>query len=356
MKSPDCACRVSLFHHGDLQFCGHPRVHFRDGLIVEQACHDCKFRSESAIDGMRPVPRHLRPPDDVSPCCFLERSGDDQVRCLHPSGHAASDRYCLSCVDYRFRPERGSVRNWAIGITTAERIIPTLSRSLESLSQAGWDPNKVHLFSEPGTPATDSTFKGPVTIRGRKVGAFSNWYLALQELILTQPSADCFLLLQDDVVFCRGLRKYLEDELWPNSTTGFVSLYCGMMQSNPDQQRGWVYLQPQSMLYGALAVAFTAGAARTVSMHPMFFRHRESSSGMYGIDSVLTQWATESRLPCYFHVPSLVDHIGVTSAIFPSVRDGPERRVSSFVGELADVKSVHNEPQGNLEIVSPPAH
>lgn len=339
MNPPDCACRVPLLRQ-DLEFCRHPRVRFRDGLIVQQACQVCEFRSESAVEGMRPIPRHLQSANDVSPCCFLGKSFAEEERCLHPSGHTASESYCLSCADYRLRPEHGSVRHWAIGMTTARRLNPTLSRSLESLSQAGWDSSEVHLFSEPDALPTDSMFRGQVTIRGRRAGAFSNWYLALQELVLTQPWADCYLVLQDDVIFCRGLRKYLEDELWPNCTTGFVSLYCGMMQSNPDAQRGWVRLQPRQMLYGALAVGFTPGAARALLLHSLFFRHRESRSGMYGIDAVLAEWATETGLPGYFHVPSLVDHIGLTSAIFSSVRDGPERRVAHFVGELTDVKSV----------------
>lgn len=352
MTLPECACRIALPHLGELLFCAHPRVHFRNGLVVNMACRECEYRTESAVEGMRSVPRHLNPADGVTPCCFLKKSQADRLQCLHPSGHSASDVYCLACIDYRSRPARGSVRNWAIGMTTAKRRVPTLSRSLDSLSQAGWDSREVHLFSEPDALPAGSTFNGPVTIRGRKAGAFPNWYLALQELVLTQPAADGYLLLQDDVVFCRGLREYLEDELWPDSAAGFVSLYCGKLQSNPDQQQGWVQLHPHGDLFGALAVAFSAGAARAILLHPMLQRHRESGSGTYGIDFVLARWATESQMPSYFHVPSLVDHIGVTSAIFSSARDGPERQVASFIGEQTDVRTVMNQPQKTREELS----
>jgi hypothetical protein len=285
----------------------------------------------------------MRSLKDISPCYFVTRSDESAGiadRCQHPAHHIASPEICRRCEDYRVRLKQGSVGRWAVGLTTAPRREATLTRTLQSLSATGWPSEEIHVFAEPDALSGNEDLRGPVTVRGRKAGAFSNWYLALQELVFTQPTADAYLMFQDDIVCCRGLRKYLEHEFWPAEATGFVSLYCGMLQSNPAGTHGFMKMQSGDMLYGALAIAFPASAACALLLHPLFQRHRESRNGTHGIDMALAKWATESGMPGFVHSPSLVSHTGVTSAIFSGCRDGPERRTDSFVGENVDVRSI----------------
>lgn len=343
MNVAHCTYRLPLPHLEGQCFCAHPKVHLLDGILFENACSVCSSRSVNPPGPLRQLPRQMRQASDISPCYFLARSDETSGitdQCHHPAHNLASPEICRNCEDYRVRPRQGAVRRWAVGLTTAPRPEATLARTMQSLSVTGWPTAEIHVFAEPDALSGNEDFSGAVTVRGRKAGAFSNWYLALQELVFTQPTADAYLMFQDDIVCCRGLRKYLERELWPAEATGFVSLYCGMLQSNSAGTQGFMKMQTGDMLYGALAMAFPASAARALLLHPLFQRHRESRNGTHGIDTVLAKWVTESGLPGFVYSPSLVSHTGVTSAIFRCCRDGPERRTDSFVGENVDASSI----------------
>jgi hypothetical protein len=343
MKVAPCSYRIPLPHLAGSYFCAHPEVHFPDGIVFKNACSVCNVCSAEQPGTLRPLPRQLRPTCDISPCYFVSHSsetGGTVNQCHHPAHHMATPEVCRTCDDYRVRPVRGSVRRWAVGLTTAPRRQPTFVRTVQSLNATGWSPEEIHVFAEPDAFSGKNDLPSMLTVRGRKAGAFSNWYLALQELVYTQPTADAYLMLQDDIVCCRWLRQYLEHALWPAEVTGFVSLYCGMLQSNCARSQGFVKMQAGDMLYGALAIAFSGSAARALLLHPLFQRHRESGTGTHGIDAVLAKWVTQSGLPGFVHSPSLISHTGLTSAIFSGCRTGPERRTESFVGENFDARSI----------------
>ena len=77
---------------------------------------------------------------------------------------------------------------------------------MRSLDAAGWQSEGVHVFAEPDVLLMQwEEYSGALTRRGKTAGAFANWYLALQELVLTQPDADAYVIFQDDVICCRDL-------------------------------------------------------------------------------------------------------------------------------------------------------
>lgn len=53
----------------------------------------------------------------------------------------------------------------------------------------------------------------PRSERDEPLGAFANWYLALAELVMRSPRAEAYFMVQDDVVFARGVRPFLERAL-----------------------------------------------------------------------------------------------------------------------------------------------
>ena len=77
--------------------------------------------------------------------------------------------------------------NWAIAVTTADRPKPTLARTLESFRDTGFEPPVVFYDSE-------------------KRGGIWNIHRALTCLLETNPDADAFALIEDDVVFARNIR------------------------------------------------------------------------------------------------------------------------------------------------------
>jgi hypothetical protein len=52
--------------------------------------------------------------------------------------------------------------------------------------------------------------------------------------------------------------------------------------------------------------------------------------------AILAEWAQRQQLPVYYHAPSLAQHIGETSTVWPGAGNSGLRRASTFVGEDFD--------------------
>ena len=152
--------------------------------------------------------------------------------CRHPSHIETTTAECRRCRDWKDKPLDASVpierllppparrtgsrvRHWAVGVTTAPRPQPTLSSCLDSLLLAGWEVPR--LFVDSAVTVADRFSDLPLTFRETKLGPWPNYYLALLELLMREPEADAFMLVQDDVIFDDryNLREYLEGMLWP---------------------------------------------------------------------------------------------------------------------------------------------
>tara|TARA_R110002111_G_C6005195_1_gene373762 strand:+ start:2523 stop:3230 length:708 start_codon:yes stop_codon:yes gene_type:complete len=226
-----------------------------------------------------------------------------------------------------------NITNWAVGITTAPRKKPTLERTLKSLIDAGWD--QPQLFVEPESEIPSQYQYLPIAQRNEVLGAFPNWYLALTELVLRNPRAEAFLLCQDDVLFSKDLRSYLELNLWPEKQIGVVSIYCPSHYQQETksgffrEDRGWDS-------WGALAYIFSNPSARSLLSDSMVLNHRDfgPAAGLHHIDSVVGYWCERNRLPYYVHSPSLAQHIGESSTIYPRATAGGKRRAKDFLDQI----------------------
>lgn len=238
-----------------------------------------------------------------------------------------------------------NVSEWAVGLTTAPRSIPTLSPCISSLRDAGWAHPR--LFVEPGTDVPPEFSELPKSLRDETLGAFPNWYLGVTELFLRQPRAEAFLICQDDILLSRGLRRYLEHRLWPSETVGVVSLYrpsCypeGDAGTFTDENRGW-------SSWGALAYVFSNPGVRQLLADPILLNHRHHGpgGGLRNIDSIVGAWCERQQLPYYVHTPSLVQHIGDTSTIYANAANVGSRMAASFQEEirLGDCATIGNGP------------
>ncbi len=234
-------------------------------------------------------------------------------------------------------PERRcgpEVRQWAVGVTTAPRRLPTLEYCLDGLSGAGW-PEPV-LFADESLELPKRFEELTVTVRRPRVGAWPNYYLALAELTLRQPEADVYMILQDDALLFHHpqLREYLEEILWPGDRPGLVSLYCA--RDYTQGQSGWHEL-PMQWVWGALAFLFPAEVARQFLRDPQVQAHRKTgqSGGLSGIDLVIGKFAFENEIPIHFPTPSLVQHIGQVSTLWNSARASGSRKAERFAGAIA---------------------
>lgn len=205
--------------------------------------------------------------------------------------------------------------NWSIGVTTAARPIPTLDRMLKSLWDAGFHEHQLFDDNERG------------------LGCWSNWWLALNELYLRNPLADAYMMAQDDIVFAKDVRPYLE-QAWHH-----LDLKCGCLNL-------WVRGGRETGAYGicrAKKVRFASGACclifprfalRKLLTDPMAFSHRKGPKGAANIDGLVKRWMRKRRLREWTHQPSLVQHIGCRNSTLGE-KHGRRSNLQSktFVGE-----------------------
>ncbi len=240
----------------------------------------------------------------------------------------------LSEVVPRPAKRRGRpVRNWAVGVTTAPRREPTLEACLQSLSRAGWE--SPHLFVDSAVFVPDRFAHLPHTFRDEPLGAWPNYYLAIMELLMRNPHADAYMIVQDDVVFFdrENLREYLEAVLWPGRSTGLVSLYCSETYSQPEP--GW-HRSPAGWVAGAHAFVFPPPLAKAFVTDRPVFEHRWAPNPVWArrVDDVIDNWTRDRRLDVWYPTPSLAQHIGDTSTLWPTARAQGGRRADQFAGDM----------------------
>jgi hypothetical protein len=272
--------------------------------------------------------------------------------CRHPNHRETTPAECLICRDWSARagvefpalrailpvPERrqgSKVCTWSVGVITAPRRAPTLDMCLDSLIRAGWE--RPRLFVDSATTIATRHRDLPLTLREPRIGAFPNYYLAMAELVMRDPEADAFMLTEDDVVFSdrEDLRSYLEEVLWPADPVGAVSLYCSSEYTKADA--GW-HRFDGAWVWGALAFIFSPESARQFLSDPLIFAHRASKNeGLADTDALIGVWSHQSDLPVFFPTPSLVQHIGDTSSLWPASRAVGLRRADRFAGDLGQL-------------------
>jgi hypothetical protein len=203
---------------------------------------------------------------------------------------------------------RSTISNWAVGITTAPRPTPTLPRTQASLARAGWP--EAHIFCDED-----------------QRGAWPTWLAGLGQLVRQHPRAEAYLMVQDDAVFCRQLRQYLETALWPADDVALCSPYCPTPYRAAG--RGWHRQDRGWYLVGAVCWALAAEAARRV------VRELAEVRSASRIDAHVGRWAARSGCSVWYHTPSLVQHVGNGNSALGDEADNALRRAADFIGEDA---------------------
>lgn len=257
--------------------------------------------------------------------------------CSHERHEVTTIKECMECRDHDPELTLGEVKTWVVGITTAPRQHATLEQSANSLRDAGWTDGTI--FADPGTELEETSLPFPVTTRTQAMGSWPNWFLSLTEMYMLNPHADAYLLCQDDVLYCQGLREYLESELWPDRALGVVSLHTASHQDRGGL--GFYRTEFGSAAWGAQAYVFSNCGLRALLRDPAVVNHRQRGrlNGERNVDSVVGRWCKESGWGYFLHSPSLTQHIGDTSTLWrTSTKAIGRRQAATFVGEQYDAR------------------
>lgn len=179
--------------------------------------------------------------------------------------------------------------NWAVGVITCPRVQPTLDATLESLSVAGW---KLHPSD---------------VIHDREMdGCYRNWRHCA-EWLLSDDTADLFMVCEDDILVSKNLREYLERTHLPD---GVLSLYCGYI--NHHDEPGWHQVtRLPKYCHGALATVWTR------KLLEGFMAWDRSAEFANSTDILMGRWCRNTKTPYWCHSPSFVKHTGYTSTLGP---------------------------------------
>ena len=306
--------------------------------LVPRAVDSCHHRGEE-------LPRLGSAGPEV-----IDGEGDRAFECRHPAHTTTTLDGCHLCRDWARRPGPApapldrllpppetrcgpTVRSWAVGVTTAPREPSTLDWSIDSLARAGWPAPR--LFEDTAVCVARRSAHLAVSPRQERLGAWPNFYLALIELLMREPDVDAYLMVEDDVLYYdrQDVRAYLERALWPGNTPGLVSLYCPAAYSRPDA--GWHRHEGEWTL-GAVAWIFPTSLAKRFVTDPLVLEHRwcGPAGGLAGVGMAVGSWAFRNGIPIHYPCPSLAQHIGDRSTIWPANRATGDRRADRFLGDL----------------------
>jgi hypothetical protein len=215
-----------------------------------------------------------------------------------------------------------------IAITTACREQPTLLRTLDSLSSSGWS-NQL-IFAEPN--ANTEGCKAPVRRRKVLFGAWRNWLTALTELRAARKQ-DWYGVIQDDVIFCRGTYDYIRGLENLPGDLGLISLFTPPVYS---KSKPWTRVDDGCTLFDAQCFFFPAHCVDSLIACQELWQ----LPGNKQIDNRVGLWLKMYGLAAYYHSPSLCQHIGETSTLWPEAKIVGDRMATDFIGEDSDCRDL----------------
>lgn len=346
--------------------CGHPKEAMKDwgclACSLLSASQNIPYSRPNQISSLvRPTSTAAVPAADlageqlIDPPCIFRRKSLGMIQCscknkmveafscvvksvctvsstLRPRDPAVE--ICRLCSMRRLTPEPPQrALTWQVGLTTIlKRKYDLLPATLASLMTAGWE--KPRLFVDGGTQEDWKGWDIPITVHP-KTHPYGNWWLGMQELYVHNPTADRYLMVQDDVKFVRGLRSYLDVVPWPGA--GYLNLYTFPdNQEHAKGRRGFFRANMRKRGLGALALVFDKASIVAVlsSAHLIEkFRPIDVNTGKdkdqpwrakQAIDGGVVEAMNKAGMSEWCHNPSLVQHTGQKSSLGHRNPDAPE--------------------------------
>jgi hypothetical protein len=252
--------------------------------------------------------------------------------------------------------DRKHIPSYATAITTVSwRRQTTFPRTVQSLKAAGFTETRIFVDGDRDIASWEREFGLETTVRtptkGQRyaVRTYGNWILSLAEIYIRNPNCDRYAIFQDDFVTYKNLKDYLDSIPYPapNISKGYWNLYT----FPENQQRcpkidgkdriGWY--ESNQLGRGAVALIFNRDTVQTLLQHQHMIHKPAGATERrwQTVDGAVVQSLSLSGLGYkeYVHNPSLVQHIGIHSAMghmpFPTA--------SSFRGEDFDARELITE-------------
>lgn len=231
-----------------------------------------------------------------------------------------------------------------VGIRCVSRSPETIWDTIDSIKEAGFFDLSFFVDGR-FAKLTRLEQHGMVIHRKRAIGAWPNFYLPLVKMVMRDSNADYYLLAEDDVLFCRDVFDYLAQG---RHAIQVGSLYTSGRVENVLREKGVGFhtLNPGwNVASGNLAILFSNELAFQFMQSEFVVRYRKSPpqdldrkhyrvDGLHHTDSVVGRFAKVAGCGIQYHYPSLCQHIGEESFMYPGFKGKEESRFSlNFPGD-----------------------
>jgi hypothetical protein len=224
-----------------------------------------------------------------------------------------------------------------ICMTSANRGRDTALSTIRSLRKVAKIPDLVHVFAEPMEDSLLSSITDRIEVHRNKskLGVVVNSYWALRRMLTEYNSEEALptIILQDDVSFCAGFAQKLEAGFAAGGKVllGFTHEWNMKPEFNDFKAdaEGWqIWIPSKSLqdtfgmnLQGALCVAFSDKALREIVYNQNLISHviaaQTGDIPNRHWDNILFMACAKAGIPVSIHNPSLCEHEGVESTIYP---------------------------------------
>lgn len=234
---------------------------------------------------------------------------------------------------------------WTAALTTVpSRVATLLPETLKAVAAAGIQP--VLYVDGLLTPEQESAIRQAagfdVTInQHRNIRTFANWYTAATDLYMTNPWAEHYLFLQDDLTCPKTLLQYLKSCRYPQN--GYFNLYTfreneRVIEGKPP---GWIEAyrsrQGHQLGLGAVGLIFPHNALITLlTQKHMLTRKRDAVRGNHSLDGAIVEAMNQAGYSEYVHNPSLLQHTGEES----SMGNAKHAKALSYRGDDFDLMTL----------------
>ena len=223
---------------------------------------------------------------------------------------------------------------FSTAVLTAPRPNCLLGQTIDSLVEAGWSASELVIHD--GSPPLGHTPSPKWCTEAYRTlfrGALDRW-----------TDEEGLLVFEDDVAVCLGLKEYLERIPWPEDIRGIamVTPYCPTAYSNYGDFDKWHREDQRDTIAGTQSFIYTRRAVE------MFVRqldpdmpHEFHKDAYAGVDVQVGQIAKRANMHIWYHIPSLVQHVGICNSAVGFTTDlGTIYSAETFPGTRFDARGL----------------
>lgn len=200
---------------------------------------------------------------------------------------------------------------WSYAVTTVPSRLDSLSETLSSLADGGFDKPVISV---------DGFINDPAYVSNAPIGTFKHWHRTLLDLYSRNPWSQYYAIFQDDMICVKNLRHYLALSEIPDNS--YLNLFTFMENEDivRDQPTGWIpAYRTQAgfqMGRGAVALVLPHNAVEALlSSNHFITRRRDAIRGNRSLDGAVVEALGQAGFTEYVHNPSLVQHTGTVSSM-----------------------------------------